>query len=232
MKNFLIVTCLLYSMQLFPQLLSSGSLRPTQVVDSNRFNDVWELRFSKQKPTKLEINGSVYLFDSWKEIGTLYLDEKRYTLTDINYNALYDRFEFKISKDSVLVFDNMDSIQIKNKKFKRFYFDANKGQRYAEVLFKGQNYTLIKEFTAKFIEATPNPLMLKNNGHKYVLVEKYYVKNNKTNNLSPLKKSKKEIIRLFSDRGEDVKAYLKENKLSYKKENDLVKIFEHYDVVL
>ncbi len=230
MKNLICCFVLFLSIPSFSQPISSGPLNHKQVVDSNRLNDIWELRFSKQDAIKVEINGSLYLFDTWDNLGSIEYDNKKYILKDVNYNILLDQFEYKISSDSVFVFDNnIDLVHLANKKFKKYYLDVNLGRKYCEVVFEGINYSLIKKYDVRLREAGPNPLMLKDQGNKFITSKKYYIKNNVTNSLFSIKFKKKNIVSLFPDKENDIKSYIKKNKFSFKKENDLVKIFKYYD---
>jgi len=230
MKNLMYCLILFFSIHSFGQLITSGPLDNKQVVDSNRLNDIWELRFSKQDPVKVEIDGSLYLFDTWENFGWIEHDNKKYTLKDVNYNILMDQFEYKISNDSVFIFDNnIDLIYLANKNFKKYYLDANTGHKYCEVLYEGSNYSLLKKYDVRLREAGPNPLMLKGNSNEFVKSKKYYINNNVTNTLLPIKLKKNNIVALFSNKENDIKSYIKKNKISYKNENDLVKIFKYYD---
>ena len=62
----------------------------------------------------------------------------------------------------------------------------------------------------------------------YITAGDYYVKNEGEKNLELVKISKKSVPGLFSDQKDAIKKYIKENKLNFKKKEDLAKVLEYY----
>lgn len=87
--------------------------------------------------------------------------------------------------------------------------------RIPEVIRLRANYNVITNSGSK-----EDKLMLK---HKL-----YYYDGSR---LIQVKGSKKRITDLFINKKEEVKDYIKKNKLSVKKETDLIKIFEYYNSI-
>ncbi len=231
MKRLVMIAVLCCTTVSFAQLLTSGPLRPTQVVDSNRLNDLTALRFSKQDQLENVVKGSIYLFKDWDNSSVIEVDNKKYLLKSVNYNILADQFQFKVSEDSVFVFDNtiISEVKLNNKRFKQFYFGLDEGDKYCEVLFEGEKSSLLKKYDVKFDRAQPNPLMLKDISDKYVKTTKYFLIDNNTKTISSIKMKKKSLAVLFDDKFADVDSYVKKNKLSLKKEGDLMKVFKYYN---
>jgi len=225
---FVVLSCTTVS---FAQLLTSGPLTPTQVVDSNRLNDLTRLRFSKQDRIENVVKGSIYLFKDWDNSSVIEVDSKKYLLKSVNYNILADQFQFKVSEDSVFVFDNtiIGEVTLNNKKFKQFYFGLDEGNQFCEILFEGEKSSLLKKHNVKFDRAQPNPLMLKDISDKYKKTAKYYLIDNTSKTITSVKLKKKSLQAIFKSKSGDIDAYVKNNKLSFKKETDLKKIFKYYN---
>ncbi len=231
MKKIIIIAVLCCTTISFGQLITSGPLTPNQVVDSNRLNDLTRLRFSKQDEVEKIVKGSIYLFEDWDTSSVIEVDSRKYLLKSVNYNILADQFQFKVSEDSIFVFDNtiIGQIKLNNRKFKQFYFGLDEGDKFCEVLFEGENSSLIKRHGVKFDQAQPNPLMLKDITDKYVKTAKYYLIDNDTKTITSVKLKKKSLAAIFKGKSSDIESYVKNNKLSFKKENDLKKIFKYYN---
>ncbi len=231
MKKIIIIAVLCCTTISFGQLITSGPLTPTQVVDSNRLNDLTRLRFSKQDEVENIVKGSIYLFEDWDTSSVIEVDSRKSLLKSVNYNILADQFQFKVSEDSIFVFDNtiIGQIKLNNRKFKQFYFGLDEGDKFCEVLFEGKNSSLIKRHGVKFDQAQPNPLMLKDITDKYVKTAKYYLIDNDSKTITSVKLKKKSLAAIFKGKSSDIELYVKNNKLSFKKENDLKKIFKYYN---
>ena len=231
MKKIIIIAVLCCTTISFGQLITSGPLTPNQVVDSNRLNDLTRLRFSKQDEVEKIVKGSIYLFEDWDTSSVIEVDSRKYLLKSVNYNILADQFQFKVSEDSIFVFDNtiIGQVKLNNRKFKQFYFGLDEGDKFCEVLFEGENSSLLKRHGVKFDQAQPNPLMLKDITDKYVKTAKYYLIDNDSKTITSVKLKKKSLAAIFKGKSSDIESYVKNNKLSFKKENDLKKIFKYYN---
>ncbi|WP_321299173.1 hypothetical protein [Marinifilum fragile] len=63
---------------------------------------------------------------------------------------------------------------------------------------------------------------------RYVLKKEYYIR--RSNEVAELiKVSKKSILQLLADKSENVKTFVKKNKLKIGKKNDLIQIFNYYN---
>ena len=69
--------------------------------------------------------------------------------------------------------------------------------------------------------------MVKKQVAKFYTTTFYYIKEG--NNFKNIKLKKKDILLLFNDKSKVVNNFAKENKLSFKSEKDLNKIFSYYE---
>ena len=63
---------------------------------------------------------------------------------------------------------------------------------------------------------------------RYNVRTSYFVK--KGDEWQKLRLSRKYVLKLFGDQSDEVKKYAKENKLSFKRDKDLKKIFSQYSL--
>ena len=71
--------------------------------------------------------------------------------------------------------------------------------------------------------------MLNRSNDKYVKKESYFIRSQENNTIEGFKLSKRSLNKLFQNSSMDVSrilAYIDSNKLSYKDENDVIKILD------
>ena len=114
-----------------------------------------------------------------------------------------------------------------SKKYKyHFYKNENK---FFEVLLESdeEKVSVLKGYHIRIIPKS-NMGMLNRPYDKITKDQKFYIL--KGAEIKQLKLKKKEVFRLMKvELQNDVKKYIKKNKLSYKKEKELVEIFKYYN---
>jgi len=175
-----------------------------------------------------DIIGNIYVFENWNNSCNIKIGDKVYKLKNINLNMKSDQFEAKVGKDSMFAFNtsNIDYIIIKNRKFKSFYVPEKEKNRNFELIYDGIDIKLLKEYEVGIKYNDPDPLMVKENVDNYFTTITYYIR--KGEDIKQIKLKKKDIRNLFDSKASVVDKFVKENKLSYKKEKDLNKIFIYY----
>ncbi len=178
---------------------------------------------------KTEIVGSTYVFTNWKNIGVIDIDNKKYRLANINFNIKTNNFESQVGKDSVFILDiaNVNHVYINNKKFKSFYFSKKKRDKSFEIIYDGDDFKLLKGYEVGIKYGETDPLMVKKKVDTYFITKTYYIRTG--TDIQEIKLKKKKILSLFKDKAEQINKFAKENKLSFKKEIDLKKIFSYYN---
>jgi hypothetical protein len=175
-----------------------------------------------------DIVGNIYVFEDWNNKSILSIGDKVYRLTNINLNMKTDMFEAKVGKDSMFAFNtsNIDYIIIKNRKFKSFYVSKNEKNRNFELIYDGDKIKLLKGYEVGIKYNDPDPLMVKKNVDNYFTTKTYYIKTG--DRIEQIKLKKKDILNIFGSKANVVGKFVKDNKLSYKKEKDLNKIFIYH----
>ena len=179
------------------------------------------------------VEGSPYLFDNWKT-GSLFLTENR-VVKDLtfNYNScrnflvyLKDGKQYSITKTDII-----NSVRYNDKKLIQVKLpDGNNfSEVFMEELLDDENTSLYKRFFCKL--NTPEHNQALNVGSKkfeYDKFDMYYVKR-KDGTVEKLPTSKWRLYRVFSDKKNKIKDFVKSNDLDPKTESDLIKIVEHYN---
>lgn len=174
------------------------------------------------------IDGSVYLFDDWNNRAIIYTtNHEKYALYNINLNIKRNSFESKVGNDSLFSFsfNNIEKFVINNRVFINYYWDND--NRVYEEIAKNKDFEILKGFNIKYVEGSSNPMLNRKND-KYIRNETYYVRKNNKIAFLNLKKSRiLKLLELDDEKEAKVLNYADENKLSFKKEEDLKKIFEY-----
>lgn len=169
-----------------------------------------------------EFTGTTYLFSEWENDGKFYINGKSYKVNNVNINALENDLESKVGKDSILVYDKykIDSVKINNRKFKKYNDNS-----FYEVIYAGDSKSLLKKYKVDVVKGTYNVAQGKYDKTKLKVSDTYYIKEGE--NISSFNLSKKSIIEFCEGNEANIKKYIKTNKLSIKKDEDIAKILKY-----
>ena len=154
---------------------------------------------------------------------------------ELRYNVSKEEFEIKdpANRHSKIVKTLIRSkdieIKIGDLTFEYISSSKNSLRGYFITLFKGENYSLFKKITKKYM---PSQKAVNSMGKDieamYREKEVLYLADDKGvfTELSPSKRKK---IKAFGDLIKEVKTYTKENKLNLNKEKDLIQLVSHVD---
>lgn len=170
--------------------------------------------------------GTTYLFSDWNNKGIFFITGKSYIINSININVLRNDIEALMGKDSIIVFDKykIDSLIINNKKFKKYKSDS-----FYEVLYEGENKSLLKNYNIDTVEGTFNISKGAYDKTRYKITNRYFIKEG--DDILIFNLDKKSVLGNLKENEEAVKRFVKKKKLSYKKEADLIEIFKFYDEI-
>ena len=169
------------------------------------------------------IDGSIYLFDTWKNYPVVVnsKDNKTFKLDNVNFNLRTNRLVTKISQDSIFVLDmkSIENVNILGKVFKKV--DSEIGSRIFEVIYESEKVSLLNFHSVKLVEGSVNP-MLSRKTDKLVHKEVYYLLNDE--GITELRLKKKSILNAFASNDSEKNSllnYFLGNKLSFKKIDDV-----------
>ena len=108
--------------------------------------------------------------------------------------------------------------------FKNVFYDG--GKRVYQVVYESDAYSILKAYDVKLISGSPNP-MVNRMRDKYVRKESYFLKQD--NKVKPFRLTKRKLQTLIGDETKinELDAYMKKYKLSYKKELDVQKALKN-----
>ncbi len=177
------------------------------------------------------IDGSIYLFDTWKNYPVVVnsKDNKTFTLDNVNFNLRTNRLVTKISQDSIFVLDmkSIENVNILGKVFKKV--DTEIGSRIFEVIYESDKVSLLNFHSVKLVEGSVNP-MLSRKTDKLVHKQEYYALNDK--GITQFNLKKKSILNAFASNDSEkssLSKYFLGNKLSFKKIDDIKVALKNLD---
>ncbi len=186
------------------------------------------------------INGHPYLLDYWQKGEVKDIKGNKYGNMDLKYDLKNNQLIFKdlstgdstVLKNSMvqefILFAGNDSITT----FKNFTDRNIKGANlgYCQVIYDKGKSKLISQRSKVVIrqDGTSPASNANTETGTYRLLQSYYLAKN-NGKYCKLKGSQKNILKCFDEFQEDIKKYIKSNKLSTKKKYDLIKIIQYYD---
>jgi hypothetical protein len=167
-------------------------------------------------------SNDLYAFSNFDNNGYIYRDNKTYNLTNLNFNVTTNSFESRIDRNRNFSYRNtsLDSIKINKHFFKKI------GNIFYEVLFESSTQQFLKKYEVKIKPGTFNRLDGSTGKPKEELDFRYLIKLNDDYIMVEL--SKNDILDLINDEQdkEKLETFVKDERLSYRKEDDIVKILE------
>lgn len=182
-----------------------------------------------------KVDGSPYLYKSWKNPSKIFYGDKVYTVPIFNYNIYSERFEAKLSEDSLFIINTRDlkKIIINDKVFGRYLDPEFQRNSYFEEIIKiDDDNLLLKKYTIKIMPGPTNPLTKEKLGNdRLIQGANYYICDLKDEDkLKKIKLKRSTILSLFqSENVKSVRDYVKDNGLNYNRENDIKTIIRYYN---
>ncbi|MGZ0014997.1 hypothetical protein [Yeosuana sp. AK3] len=188
---------------------------------SSAGGNIGTIDFSINKDNDVE--GSSYLFKDWDNSARIYSNNQQIIdLNNINLDLRIVKFASKISEDSIFVFDDIYKVKINERIF------SNIKNNFYEVLYTDKdNFIFLKKHILK-VEPERHKITNTVIGPgRYEIESKYYIYKN--NELNKLVLNKKYILEMLAAKNSLISKYQKDYKLSYSKEEDVIKIFQYYN---
>lgn len=175
------------------------------------------------------VDGTVYIFSDWNNSAVIESTSgQSYLLKDnINFNAKNNVFQSKIGKDSIFThdFSGISKVVIKNKVFKSVYSPIHGEHKVFQTIVENDDFVIYKDYYIDIKQGNPNPLLAQLND-KYLMRDSYYIKKGKS--FKRFKMRKSDFMKLAGDKSDDLQAFVKKNKLNFKKDEDIEKIATFY----
>lgn len=197
----------------YDDLLFEQALRATS-INANKFSN---------------IKGSPYQTNNFSE-GKVTLKGDTSFILPLRYNVYQNSFEYKHG-DKIFGIANVENIkEIILNKDKFIYFTSRKDEKYSSyyqlhsegkcILLSKKRVVYKEAQQGDGIRPTTPPEFMKQK-------DQYYIINDASDLV--LLSNKKALLKSLSDKSNEIKAYMKENKLSVRNIDDLTKIIDFYN---
>lgn len=206
-------------------LVMTNQVIYAQEVDSNQLvggmNNLWQ--YHTFKTAAEDVKGNPFLFEEWNTKGVVYSEGNSFIVDKLNYNIYKEEIGALKEKESVFVYETqyIDSVKIDNKRLHKL-----EGKFY-EVLQTGSKASLFKKYDTRIVDGMVNNMDGTKQKDRLVITDDYYVLTQ--GKLEIFKPSKGSLEDIFGSQAPEMKKMIKAEKLSYKKEKDLINIFESYN---
>jgi len=180
---------------------------------------------------KTKIVGTTYTQKMFAQAKVGTLEQKHF----MRYNVFNDEFEFISTQKDTLILDKIEDfgtiffaeinkkyqlVAYTNSKNKLFYgYLQNLKEVNGMVLFKKENIQFVEAKQAKTSMEVDMPA-------KYVKTNDTFYLKNKDKGIIEFPENKKGFLKLFPDKKEAIEAFLKESKIDFDTESDLIKIID------
>jgi hypothetical protein len=164
----------------------------------------------------------LYSYTNWDNKGVIFVDNKRYYLSNLNFNVTTNSFDSRIKREKYFSYKSseIDSVTINNHMFKKV------SNSFYEVLFETENNLFLKKYDIKYKAGSVSRLDGSIGKSTTALIYKYLIKSDDSIKMISLnKRSILDLLESDFDK-ENLETYVKTENLSYKKEEDTIKIFE------
>ncbi len=227
MKNLFFYTLLI---GLFSIILNAQESERKQSLDAMMTSHGGKIfRNSKNKETK--ILGTPYFQQMFALAKVDNVTQKYF----MRYNVFADEFEFITPKNDTLILDkiadfNKITFSGINKKYSLLEY-TNSGGNYVkgyliEFYTKG-NYTLyVKEKVTYYSGKVAKTSLEKDMPERYVKAENGYYFKNKEAVIIEFPESKKQLIKLYPDKKQEIETFIKDTKVSFNEDYDRIKIID------
>ncbi len=214
MRIILLYLFLVISPALFAQLPIS-LLTPTERI--NAFDDY---------------EGSMYMKGNYKESSII--DEKTGTFdAKLKYNFYTDALEYAKNSDLYVVNKNTTiHARIDGDYFYYCEFKTQRGLReegYFVLVELNDRYRIYKKFTSKILNKIEGTIQRESTKGEIRMITTYYLE--EAGVIMELPMNKKGMLAAFSDKKEELIQYLKQTKIRFRKEDDLIRLVSRYNAL-
>lgn len=219
MKTLLILFILISTPYLHSQK-NDSSLRSGQMYN---YNTIISSSVNTISAHKSNIEGNRYVFNKTNTSGKIYTSKKTYTANRLNIDALNKDIVILIGKDSLLILEKnkIDSLTIENRKFCKL---ANNS--FYEILYRKNDDFLLRDYNCYIKKGRANVMKGTIENDNYELTQKYYLYRGKvmSNSFIPTKKA---FMEMFKGQRDEIKNFMKKNRIDLKKDEDIIKLVSH-----
>ncbi len=210
---------------------SNGQQWQTELNDLRDITTLFnrDMSDSEVKNNYISIEGSPYLFDDFRKGEVLLKDGKLFN-GEFRYDKYADQVEFKVKQGNFWIAypSSIDYVKIDTTRLVFIQKDIEKPNEgsYYVVLVADKIQLLLKKGSILQSAEDPKPYVDAKPAKFLDRKDLYYLLD-KSN--TPIRiTSKKILINKLSDKSSEISKFIKSNKISYKKEEDLIYLINYY----
>lgn len=175
-----------------------------------------------------KINGSPYLNPKYEK-GSVYLkNENKKIVSFLKFNVQKNEFEL-LFNDKIIILDPLQikKVVVGNKIFIP-YTDLRLNVNFYEYLGKIDDKEVLKLYTTRLKDEAYVPgKSVGNPSQKITIISNYFVSNDITGSIKPIKHNKKALLALFGKKKKQIEQYVKQNRINIKDDASLVKLIKY-----
>ncbi len=179
-----------------------------------------------------EYDGSIYMKSRYKESSII--DEKKGSFdAKLKYNIFSDALEYNQGSK---LFEVLKSPTVHARiDGDYFYYCEFKNQRglqrdgYYVLVELNDNYRIYKRFTLDIKDPSQSSLTQTSEPGQLRMITSYFLE--ESGKIMELPMNKKDMLATLSDKEDELKAYLKKEKIRLKKEEDLIRLVARYNAL-
>ncbi|MBT8258856.1 MAG: hypothetical protein KJO49_10325 [Bacteroidia bacterium] len=201
-----------------------------QAIDISKIEGVF-YEFDDIRFGKVPTDGSFLLFENWENRAVLHVGEEKLVVSNINFHIDEEKFISQMNNDSTFVYDfkGIERIVVNDRPFISLYSSADGVNKVYEVIAENDDLHLVKNYYVEVMTGSVNP-MINRSRNKIKLKSKYFVVNNGV--VMPFNNKKSGFRSILpSDKANMLEKYAKSNKLSFRKDDDLKKMFSYLNSI-
>lgn len=181
-----------------------------------------------------KVEGSPYLFRNFTKGEAISNDNIRYVNANFRFNIYTDQIEYE-KYGEIYILNNPGDFEyfiIDDNIFCYRLFITSDGllkKGFFQLLNKGEDATLFKKKNVKFVPPKEAEAYAPANPAKFMSASDHYYISFHEKPLVMLNLKKKEFLTVFTEKTSEIENYIANQKLSIRKEEDLLKIVEFYN---
>lgn len=186
---------------------------------------------SKNISTKINAVGTPYVNEKYEPLKIKGFSDKVYSG---RFNAYNGEMEVKLNEGNIIALDVKGNYEVNfvnsKKVYRTFSYESYTGlsrKGFLVVIGENEKFSLLKKEWIKYYEKVEAASSYQPDKPAKFRREddRYYLKLG--NAIKPFPSKKKDLLKAYPKHSKKIKSYIKENKLSTKKEKDLLKIAEY-----
>ncbi|MFY0713921.1 hypothetical protein J1D01_09610 [Seonamhaeicola sp. NFXS20] len=237
-KHYIVFLLITFSIGSLAQTnLSTSGLGGSSKESVSMFSGLKAKEYHTNFNNNGNIEGTPYLFKSWKNKSKIWYEDKIFNLDSVNYNIRRDTFVFRLKNDSIFILNpkKITKVEINNfvskYTFKPYPNNKLEENSFYEVLYDNKNYSLLSKYKLKVKGGSVDPLTKEYiTPRQYVPEKDYFIlKHNEGETITDLKLKKTVVLKLIeSPYLGEVKRFVKKQRLKYTQIADVNRILTYY----